>query len=46
MGGGLIYGRNFGFVITVFIVHLYKHENKQKLVCLDKQTFNNMVCYW
>ena len=35
---GLIHGRHFGFVITVFIVHLYKHENKQKLVCRDKQT--------
>ena len=36
-GGGLytggLYGRHFEFVITVFIVHLYKHENKQKLVC-------------
>ena len=32
-GRGPIHGRHFEFVITVFIVHLYKHENKQKLVC-------------
>ena len=30
--GGVIHGRHFGFVITVFIVYLYKYENKQPVL--------------
>ena len=42
---GLLHGRHFGFVIAVFIVHLYKHENKQKLACSDKQTNTHYYRY-
>ena len=45
-GGGVIHGRHFRFVITVFIVHLYKHENKQKLVCSDKQKTKHYYRYY
>ena len=43
---GGIHGRHFGFVITVFIAHLYKHENKQKLACSDKQTNKHYYRYY
>ena len=42
---GLLHGRHFGFVIAVFIVHLYKHEKKQKLACSDKQTNTHYYRY-